>query len=175
MNTICLTIIGFVFLTTPAFSSDPPDLPALRAIAAEISSGMLKEDYGKVLLYDFPDLREEHQRDLQNKSSDLYCYLVGEGCLAETKYHSIHSQFAAMKKVDLAFKRLSGATYVVIFFDGTRYTKTNVVRTLFLCKHANLDVPIWTFKWADGRWRAMHPVFNSETDPFCSPPYGVDK
>jgi len=175
MKAIWLIIVGFVSLATPAFSDDAPDLPELRAISAEISAALLKEDYEKVLLYDLPGLREEHQRDLQNKSSDLYCYLVGEGCQAETKYHSIHSQFASMKKVDVALKPLSGVTYVVIFFDGTKYTGTGVVQTSFLCKHANLDVPIWTFQWAEGHWNAVHPVFDSETDPFCSAPYGVGK
>jgi hypothetical protein len=174
MKTIWL-IIGFMSLTTRAFSSELPDLRALRAIASDISSAMQKEDYGKVLLYDFPELREEHQKDLQNKSSDFYCYLIGEGCQSETKYHSIHSQFASMKKVDITLKRLSGVTYVVIFFDSTKYERASIVRTSFLCKHANVDVPIWTFKWDEGRWKAMHPVFNSETDPFCSTPYGVDK
>jgi hypothetical protein len=170
MKTSWLVIIGFASLTTPAFSSDLPDLRTLRAIGAEISSAMSNEEYAKVLQYDLPELREEHQRDLQNKSSDFYCYLVGEGCQAETKYHSIHSQFASMKRVDLALKRLSGATYIVIFFDSTKYARNSVVRTSFLCKHANLDVPIWTFESAGGRWKAMHPVFDSEADPFCSTP-----
>jgi len=168
-------IIGMISFCGLAFSSEPkqPDLGALRAIATEISNAMQRQEYEKVLVYDFPELQEEHRRDLQNKSSDLYCYLVGEDCQAATKYHSIRSQFASMKKPDVAIKHLSGVTYLVIFFDGAKYEKADVVRTSFLCKHTDVDVPIWTFVWTENHWKALHPVFNAETDPFCSGPYGI--
>ena len=154
---------GFSYSTGRA-----PDIRALNAIAGQIREAMLRGDYEGVLSYDMPELRHEHTLDLQNRKSDLYCYLVGRGCEGPVKYHSIASQFAMMKRPEFATKRLSKTTYALVFFDSARYPRTVVLGTAFLCKHANQDVPIWTFEWAEDHWKALHPVFDSETDSFCS-------
>jgi len=167
--------LAFVCIVALGEEQEAPDLNPLQTIAAEISAAMVQGDFQKVLSYDFPELKEEHQRDLENKSSDFFCYLAGQGCQSSRKYSSIQSQFAGMKKPDFAIRRLSKAEYLVIFFDSAKYKSATVVRMSFLCKHTNVDTPVWTFGWTDHRWKAVHPVFNYETDPFCAEPYPVLK
>ena len=60
MRTVLVVIVGLLALSKPVLSSDPKplDLGALRAIAAEISNAMQKQDYEKVLQYDFPALSD---------------------------------------------------------------------------------------------------------------------
>jgi len=151
--------------------SGQPNLVPLQSIAAEISAAMTQGDFQKILSYDFAELREEHQRDLENKSSDFYCYLVGQGCQSSRKYSSIQSQFAGMKKPDFAIRQLSKTEYLIVFFDRAKYERATVVRMSFLCKHTDVDTPVWTFGWTNHQWKALHPVFNYETDPFCAEPY----
>ena len=144
-----------------------PNLEQLRTIASDIREAMIKQAYQQVLRYDLPQLRAEHSRDLEDKNSDLYCYLIGDGCLSKTKYASIHSQFNSMKKVSFTVKRMSRSEYVLIFFDSERYRESTVLRTSFLCTHANAGTPVWTFEWNEDHWQALHPVFDSEVDAFC--------
>lgn len=165
--------IAFVCSISLGKESEKPDLSPLRAIAADISAAMVRGDFQKVLSYDFPELREEHQRDLENKSSDFFCFLVGKDCKNPRKYSSIQSQFSGMKQPTFAIRQLSRAEYLIIFFDSAKYNRATVVQMSFLCKHTDVDTPVWTFEWSNHQWKAQHPIFNYETDPFCAEPYPV--
>jgi hypothetical protein len=70
-----------------------------------------------------------------------------------------------------ANKEGSNNSYLLIFYDTTKFRAEQVKGTRFLCRHAQVDVPIWTFEFRDGTWKAAHPIFNAETDQWCSAEY----
>lgn len=175
---ILFAILAMVLSTAPNDqAASRPDLKELQSIGNDISRAMQQKDFRKALEYDFPELREEHLRDLDDTSTDLYCYVVGESCTGSVTYHPIYSQFKSMKKPSVAFRQIApgGPAYLLIFFDAAKYTPEAVVRMSLLCKYANSGVPVWSFEWKDHRWKALHPVFDSEVDPLCSSPYELDK
>lgn len=179
---IRVLLVVLVLLTANAGAesrdASAKDLRALHEIGAEIASAMLRKDVSSLIKYDMDSLRDEHQRDLQDPKSDLYCYLFDTTCptLHEKKDRSVYAQLKGMKSVGIAAKRLGGkasanTTYLLVFYDTTRFGEAQVKGASFLCHHAQADVPIWTFELHDGTWKAVHPLFNAETDQWCSGAY----
>src|SRR5436190_5764127 len=99
-------------------------------------------------------LRDEHGRNLQDPKSDIYCYLFDTTCptLHEKKNRSVYAQMKEMKTRGVAVKRLGGKadssnSYLLIFYDSARFRATLVKGESFLCRHAQVEVPIWTFEF----------------------------
>src|SRR5258708_1242978 len=142
------------------------DLQALHGIGVEIARAMLEKDVSALLKYDMDSLRDEHGRDLQDPKSDLYCYVFDTTCpaLHEKKNRSVYSQMKEMKAPGVTVKNLgsnagSHNSYLLIFYDAARFKAAQVKGASFLCRHAQVDVPIWTFEFRDGSWTAAHPLF----------------
>jgi hypothetical protein len=169
----------FTFLgSTTAHAQTPTsaDLQTLRQIGAQVAHAMITKDPKVLLKYDMESLHVEHERELRDPNSDLYCYLFDTTCpsLHEKSNRSVYSQLLNMKSIavevkSLATKPADPPSYLLIFYDKLKHQPQQVLRNSFLCKHAQVDVPIWTFNFQHGAWVAAHPLFNAEIDPWCSP------
>jgi hypothetical protein len=143
----------------------------LRQIGTKLAMAVLKHDTETLLAYDRPDLRGEDRLRLQDKKSDLSCFLFDRTCHANGR-PSIHDILSGSKRLEIEVQVLrakgSPPHGWLLFFDATKISRSRLQSASYLCQHST-EIASWLFKLEDNGWVSANPIFDSETDTFCSP------
>jgi len=125
--------------------------------------------------YDRSDLRADDEVSLGDKRSDLYCFLFDSTCLPGGKGRSVYEKLSTahelgVKVVDGGRSPRDGNRYaLVLFYDRSTISDQSLRSRKFLCKESLNRISSWSFKFADGKWQPVTPLFDNETDTLCSP------
>ncbi len=149
-------------------------LENLRQIGEAVARAVLDKDISTLLRYDRADLRADDESSLKNSKSELYCFLFDSSCVSG-KWRSVFEKLSgsrqlAIKVIDGGKSKADGARYAtLLFYDKSAITEASLKSRTYLCKEGPARIASWTFKLADGKWTAVTPLFDSETDTLCSP------
>ena len=147
---------------------------SLRLMAEKISKAILDKDISTLLTYDRADLRANDQVSLQNPKSDLYCYLFDSDCITwgdgswRSVYHKLSQAHPLQVKVQLARLPSDHQLYgSLLFYDGSAVAEKDLLSADFLCKEAPEKLASWKFRLEKGKWKAVTPLFDAETEALC--------
>ena len=150
------------------------DERSLRAMAEKISKAVLDKDIPTLLTYDRADLRANDQVSLQNPKSDLYCYIFDSDCITwgdgswRSVYDKLSQAHPLQVKVQLARLPSDHQLYgSLLFYDGSAVAEKDLQSPDFLCKEAPEKVASWKFRLEKGKWKAVTPLFDAETEALC--------
>ena len=168
---------GFVVALGAQQGPKHPDgvLGALRQMGFNAAKAVLDRDVSTLLNYDRPDLRAADEVSLGDKKSDLYCFLFDSTCLPGGKGRSVYEKLSTahelgVKVVDGGSSLRDGNRYaIVLFYDRSTISEQSLRSRKFLCKESLNRIASWSFKFADGKWQPVTPLFDNETDTLCSP------
>ncbi len=174
---VMMTSYGFVAAVGAQQSPKHPDaaLGALRQLGFTAAKAVLDKDVSTLLLYDRSDLRADDEISLRDKKSDLYCFLFDSTCLPGGKGRSVYEKLSTahelgVKVVDGGRSPRDGNRYaLVLFYDRSTISEQSLRSRKFLCKESLNRIASWSFKFADGKWQPVTPLFDNETDTLCSP------
>jgi hypothetical protein len=147
----------------------------LGKIGEAVAKAVLEKDIPTLLAYDRPDLRGADEVSLRNAKSDLYCYLFDSECITwgggdwRSVYDKLSEAHPLEIKVSLNRSRADGQLYGnLLFYDGSGPSEKDLRSPDFLCKEGPARFASWRFRLENGKWRAVTPLFDSETDAFCA-------
>jgi len=147
----------------------------LHQVGERLAKAIIDRDIQTVLSYDRPDLRHNDEIALKNSKSDLYCYLFDTTCISSNngKWRSVYDKLSQARqlgiKVNLARSPYDHKLYgSLLFYDQSSISATNLKSSAFLCKEQGVQFVSWKFKLEDGKWKAVTPLFDNETEGLCS-------
>jgi hypothetical protein len=163
-----LVVFGWTMSTPVAQVGD--SVGQLRDLGKKLATAVLNHDIETILIHDQPNSRAEDRLALQDRSSDLYCYLFDSRCT--TAKVSVHEILSGARRLDINVKVLTAKGQPthgwLLFFDGTKIPASQLSSPSFLCEHVG-QIASWMFKRERGQWLAATPPFDAETDTLCSP------
>lgn len=149
----------------------------LHKLGEAIAKAVLDKDIPGLLAYDRRDLRSQDEASLKNTKGDLYCYLFDSECITwgDGTWRSVYEKLSAARplqiKVSLVRSSSDRQLYgSLLFYDAASISDKDLRSTDFLCKQAPAKVASWRFRLEDGKWRAVTPLFDSETLGACPGP-----
>ena len=128
-----------VIVSVPAQSSNRSAIQSdaaagqLRDIGVAVAKAVLNHDIDTILMYDRPDLRDGDRSALQDKKSDLYCFLFDNSCNIEGRpsVRDILSKADHLAIEVQLLKAPNAAPHgLLLFFDPTAVDKEASVRVL---------------------------------------------
>jgi hypothetical protein len=155
-------------------------LEDLHQIGLKILDVVLKNDVATVLSYEPAKDRAEHEISLEDKSSDLYCFLInshssctripGGGSWPPSVFEVISgARRPGVTVIGLGTSRLDTKRYAILMlYDRSAISEQSIRSTRFICAPANFHkFASWTFKLVDGKWESRGELFDYETDGPC--------
>ena len=146
----------------------------LRAIGVALSKAVLEKDIEALLAYDREDLRGANAESLKNSKSDLYCYIFDSDCITwgdgtwRSVYEKLSQAHAPEIGVQVTSSRYDRQIYGSLFFyDGSAVSAKDLRSRDFLCKEGPGKIASWKFRLEHGKWKAVTPLFDSETRAGC--------
>lgn len=146
----------------------------LRKIGENIAKAVLDKNVEALLAYDRTDSRAQDEISLKNTKSDLYCYIFDSDCITwgDGSWHSVYEKLSQAHpleiKVSVSSSRYDRQTYGNLFFyDGATISAKDLHSQDFLCKQVPANIATWKFRLENGKWKAVTPLFDSETRGPC--------
>src|SRR5262249_26479640 len=149
----------------------------LRKVGETVAQAVLDKNIETLLAYDRVDLRAHDTESLKNNKSDLYCYLFDSECITwgDGTWRSVYEKLSQAKQLEIrtslvrspSDQQLYGSLY---FYDSKTISAKDLRSFDFLCKQAPARVASWRFRLENGKWKAVTPLFDSETLGACPGP-----
>ena len=147
---------------------------SLHFMAEKISKAILDKDIRTLLGYDRADLRGNDEISLQNPKSDLYCYLFDSDCITwgDGSWRSVYDKLSQAHPLQIKVKmtRLPSDQQLygtLLFYDSSAVSEQDLQSSDFLCKEASEKIASWKFRLERGKWKAVTPLFDAETETLC--------
>jgi hypothetical protein len=147
---------------------------SLHLIGEKISKAVLDKDIPALLAYDRADLRSADEVSLKNTKSDLYCYIFDSECITwgSGNWRSVYDKLSQAHPLEIKAsvtsspydRQLYGSLF---FYDAAAASEKDLRSPDFLCKQGPANIVSWKFRFENGRWRAVTPLFDSETRGPC--------
>jgi hypothetical protein len=67
----------------------------------KIADAVLAKDIPALLNYDRHDWRSQDQKDLKDRSSELYCYLFDSSCISSKKERSVYEKMSQVRQLGI--------------------------------------------------------------------------
>jgi len=174
-------------LTQPEKTQPPQKKPAapagnaagseLHRVGESIAKAVLDKNIPALLAYDRTDLRAHDAESLKNDKSDLYCYVFDSDCITwgDGTWRSVYEKLSQAKtlqiKANLVRSSADSQLYgSLLFYDASSISEKDLRSFEFLCKQAPAKVATWRFRLENGKWKAVTPLFDSETLGACPRP-----
>ena len=146
----------------------------LQQLGGKIAKAVLDKDIPTLLSYDRADLRPQDEIALKNTKSDLYCYIFDSECITwgsedwRSVYDKISQGHPLEIKADVARSPADHQLYgTLLFYDGDAVSEKDLQSRDFLCEKAPAEIASWKFRYESRRWKAVTPLFDSETEGLC--------
>ena len=154
----------------------------LQHLGEKIAKAVLDKDIPTLLTYDRGDLRSADAASLNNTKTDLYCYLFDSECITwgDGAWRSVYEKLSGAKslqiKVNLVRSSADQQLYgSLLFYDASTIAVKDLRSFEFVCKEAPARVASWRFRLENGHWKAVTPLFDSETLGACPGPPHQDE
>jgi hypothetical protein len=146
----------------------------LHEIGVILAKAVLDKNIETLLAYDREDLRAPNAESLKNNKSDLYCYIFDSDCITwgDGSWRSVYEKLSQAQKLEITVKLTSSPydrqTYGSLFFyDASSVSGKDLRSRDFLCKEGPAKIASWKFRLEHGKWKAVTPLFDSETRAGC--------
>jgi hypothetical protein len=150
----------------------------LHKLGEAIAKAVLDKNIKTLLTFDRADLRSQDEVALKNSKSSLYCYIFDSDCITwgDGNWRSVYEKLSQAKqlaiKVSVSSSRYDRQLYGNLFFyDASAVSERDLRSADFLCKETPTSIASWKFRLEGGKWKAVTPLFDSETGGSC--PGGV--
>ena len=154
-----------------------------RKVGEAIAKAVLDKNIQALLGYDRADLRSADEVSLKNTKSDLYCYIFDSDCITwgsgnwrsvyDKLYHAHQLEIKVSVSSSPYDRQLYGSLY---FYDASAVSEKDLRSRDFLCKEGPANIASWKFRFENGKWKSVTPLFDSETRGPCpSDVEGVDQ
>lgn len=173
--TFTLSAAAMTTLLVRAWTTSAPSVQVdnsvgqLRDLGKRLATAVLNHEIETILTHDRPDSRAEDRLLLQDSRSDLYCFLFDSRCTRARA--SVYKILSSARRLDIEVRLLSAKGQPLhgwlLFFDGTKISKSQLRSPSFLCQHVG-QIASWLFKRENGQWVSANPPFDAETDTLCS-------
>jgi len=104
----------------------------------------------------------------------LYCYIFDSDCITwgDGTWRSVYEKISQAQKLEIGVKVSSSPydrqTYGSLFFyDASSVSAKDLRSRDFLCKEGPGRIASWKFRLEHGKWKAVTPLFDSETRAGC--------
>jgi hypothetical protein len=146
----------------------------LHKIGEAIAKAVLDKNIETLLTFDRADLRSQDEVALKNAKSNLYCYIFDSECITwgDGNWRSVYDKLSQAHpleiKVSIASSRYDRQTYGNLFFyDASAVSEKDLRSKDFLCKETPANIASWKFRLESGKWKAVTPLFDSDTGGSC--------
>jgi hypothetical protein len=186
MSLAIIAVTQIVLLATAALPAQQKSAAAskgkpardLHKLGEAIAKAILDKNIETLLTYDRADLRSQDEVSLKNDKSDLYCYLFDSDCITwgdgtwRSVYEKLSQAHPLQIKVGLVRSPSDRQLYgSLLFYDAASISDKDLRSSDFFCKQVPTKIASWRFRLENGKWRAVTPLFDSETLGACpSPP-----
>ena len=189
----CLLVMSMLFpgFLLPGFASQTTKKSAaprsnkatedLQKMGSVIAKAVLDKNIPALLAYDRSDLRSQDEVSLNNPKSDLYCYTFDSDCITwgggnwRSVYEKLSQAHQLEIKASVSSSRYDRQTYgSLYFYDAAAIAAKDLRSRDFVCKQGPASIASWKFRLENGKWKAVNPLFDSETRD-CPDSQGNDK
>jgi hypothetical protein len=145
----------------------------LRHIGTAVAKAVSDRDIETILRYDRPDLQKADRSALEDRKSDLHCFLFDRSCGTDDR-PSVRDILAEAESLGIEVQLLdapNAATHgLLLFFDAAVVDKRKLEAESYQCELSRRHQLVsWSFKREQNGWVSAHPPFDAETDTLCSP------
>jgi hypothetical protein len=147
---------------------------SLRKVGEAVAKAVLDKNIRALLAYDRADLRSVDEVSLKNTKSDLYCYIFDSDCITwgSGNWRSVYDKLSQAHPLEIKAsvtsspydRQLYGSLF---FYHAAAASEKDLRSPDFLCKQGPANIVSWKFRFENGRWRAVTPLFDSETRGPC--------
>jgi hypothetical protein len=146
----------------------------LEQLGEKIAKAVLDKDIPTLLSYDRADMRSEDEAHLKNPKSDLYCYLFDSSCITwgNGDWRSVYDKLSQARELGIKAS-VSRSPYDhqlyggLLFYDRSSVSEKDLRSRKFLCEEQATQLASWNFRLEAGKWKAVTPLFDDETDGLC--------
>jgi hypothetical protein len=142
----------------------------LHKVGEAVAKAVLDKDIATLLTYDRADLRSADEVSLKNPKSDLYCYIFDSECITwgdgtwRSVYDKLSQAHQLQIKVSVSSSPYDHQTYGNLFFyDAAAVSEKELRSRDYLCKEGPANITSWKFRFENGKWKPVTPLFDSET------------
>ena len=151
-------------------SKRPNASRTLYMIGEKISTAVLDKDIPTLLSYDRADSRAADETSLKNTNSDLYCYVFNSECITwgDGSWRSVYDKISQAQHLQIK-ANVSSSPYdrqlygSLFFYDAAVVSEKDLRSRDFVCKQGPASIASWKFRLEHGKWKAVTPLFDSET------------
>jgi hypothetical protein len=146
----------------------------LQQLGEKIAKAVLDKDIPTLLSYDRADMRSEDEAHLKNPKSDLYCYLFDSSCITwgNGEWRSVYDKLSQAHELGIKAS-VSRSPYDhqlyggLLFYDRSSVSEKDLHSRDFICEEQATQLASWNFRLEGGKWKAVTPLFDDETDGLC--------
>jgi hypothetical protein len=154
----------------------------LRKVGEAIAKAVLDKNIETLLAYDRADSRSQDEALLENNKSDLYCYIFDSECITwgDGNWRSVYDKLSQARQLEIKAS-VTGSPYdrqtygSLFFYDAAAVSAKDLRSRDFLCKQGPASIASWKFRLQGGKWKAVTPLFDSETRSCPSDAEGTDQ
>ena len=142
----------------------------LHQVGESVAKAVLDKNIQTLLTYDRADLRAADEVSLKNTKSDLYCYIFDSDCITwgDGTWRSVYEKFSQAHPLEIKVSvsrspsdhQLYGSLF---FYDAAAVSEKDLRSRDFVCKEGPAKLASWKFRFENGKWRPVTPLFDSET------------
>ena len=170
ISSIATSVLAAQTANKPKDKDDDVTTADLKQIGDELAKVVLSKDVSTLLNFDRKDLHWEDEIALKDQQSTLFCYIFDSKCISPRR-RSVYEILSLAGRVGIKpiFARsLQGYREgLLIFYDASKVSNQQLLSKGYLCKESGRTLATWEFKLVHGRWEAVTPMFDSETDGPC--------
>jgi hypothetical protein len=146
----------------------------LRKIGKTIVKAVLDKNVEALLALDRVDSRSQDEVSLKNTKSDLYCYIFDSECITwgDGTWRSVYDKFSRAHQLEIKAS-VSSSRYDrqlygnLVFYDASAVAAKDLRSAAFPCKEVPANIVSWKFRFENGKWKPVTPLFDSETRGPC--------
>jgi len=147
---------------------------SLHLIGEKLSKAVLDKDIPTLLSYDRADSRAADETSLKNTNSDLYCYVFNSECITwgDGSWRSVYDKISQAQHLQIK-ANVSSSPYdrqlygSLFFYDAAAVSEKDLRSRDFVCEQGPASIASWKFRLENGKWKAVTPLFDSETRAGC--------
>jgi hypothetical protein len=154
-------------------SQSASSVDQLRSIGSIVAKAVIDREIETILRYDRPELEKADRSALEDRKSDLYCFLFDRSCNVDAR-PSVRDVLANARNLAIEVQLLpspNAPTHAwLLFFDTAVVDRRKLQSASYQCELSGRHQLVsWLFKHERDGWISAHPPFDAETDTFCSP------
>jgi hypothetical protein len=138
---------------TPRGNIQNPVSRELRTIGEKAAIALLAKDTKTLLEYDH---NAEDEASLNNKSSELYCYLFETSCIPDAKRPAVYEMVSSAPQlgIEASVTSVQGRSYgLLMFYDKSQVSNDELYSPDFLCSDRALKATAsWHFVLDNEKW-----------------------